>query len=142
MARAIAADSCREADVRALGYRAARVFSTPHDGRAVRNTPQVMTGHHPLGPGSRCIAGTPCRRREALISQLHAVQNGKSRAKIVLEQCMDLPNVFTSAQTPNHGFRSCPSAVWVMGAIYIVLLGLTLANTNPVLSKLMGKVVF
>jgi hypothetical protein len=32
--------------------------------------------------------------------------------------------------------------VWVIGAVYIALLGLTLANTSPALNKLIGKVVF
>ena len=80
MEREIDDGICRYADVRAPGYLAAMVFSNPHDGRAVLKTPQVVTGRNPLCPGSRSIDGKPCRRREALISQLHNVQNGKSRA--------------------------------------------------------------
>ena len=81
MEREIDDDICRYADVRAPGYLATMVFSNPHDGRAVLQTPKVSTGYNPLCPGPRSIDGEPCRRREALISQLHAVQNGKSRAE-------------------------------------------------------------
>lgn len=45
-------------------------------------------------------------------------------------------------QTPSYGFHYYLFAVWVIGAIYMALLGLTLANTSPALNKLIGKVIF
>jgi hypothetical protein len=80
MERELDDDFCGYADVCAPGYLAAMVFSTPHDDRAVLKTPKVIPGHDPLCPGSRSLDGKPCRARAALIGQLPAVQNGKSRA--------------------------------------------------------------
>jgi hypothetical protein len=37
-------------------------------------------------------------------------------------------------QTPRCGFHYYLLAVWLIGAIYMALLGLTLANTSPALS--------
>jgi hypothetical protein len=45
-------------------------------------------------------------------------------------------------QTASQSFRHYLFTVWVIGAIYIALPGLTLANTSPALGKLVGKVVF
>jgi hypothetical protein len=45
-------------------------------------------------------------------------------------------------RTPRYGFHYYLFAVWVIGAIYMALLGLTLANTSPTLNKLIGKVIF
>jgi hypothetical protein len=45
-------------------------------------------------------------------------------------------------QTMRFYFRAYLFIVWMLGAIYLALLGLTLATTSPALSKLIGKIAF
>jgi hypothetical protein len=42
-------------------------------------------------------------------------------------------------QTPNYYFRGYLYLVWFLGLCYLALLGLTLANTSPTLSRVIGK---